>query len=564
MSRKHLALLVAAPLALGVPAMAQERPLPPTRITLPSDTLTDAASRKLDAEAGRIELPEVVVLGQDRTVRQVVSKRGTPGDKPRLLVPEYTPLSLFARRDNSRPLANDAAALRPRRLWASAAAGSFAARTADAGYSDRFEWGALRLAGWLDRSSGEFTNSQHAGGGLSGALSAPLQPGLTGRSTAALNWRHRGLHGGRQAQMKRRTWEGFWDGEADYRLDPLSTLRGGLQLAGAGVTSDTSGSRWQHAGNLFMELHGQYQRQINEITLRATARYSRESLSMEGDSLDRVSGFGQIRAELQTSLSRAWQLTAAIGLESCQADSNGSSRLAPSLHLAWIPSSRFGLSLAGWSGLQYRSFRERLAENPYMVQALPLAADDSPLSLQLRGELRPFPALLLEAGVVYGRYDGLHYWQREESTGLIALRRIGRIHLSTVQLGGRMEFNGGMALHGELEISGDHLDHAFSFDGRDHLPYRPKYSANAAWTMPLPWQMELEAMLIMKGERRRGFDLGGRLPGYILLNAGVSRRLTRGFTARLELVNLLDRDYVVWEGYKEPGLQLRGGVRWTY
>ncbi|HQI48625.1 MAG TPA: hypothetical protein PLN61_08150, partial [bacterium] len=106
-------------------AVAQERPLPPTRITLPSDTL--AARRtpaKIEADSSRIELPEVLILGRDRSVRQVESKQRSGDDLPRLIRPVYLSLSIFERRDNNRPLVNAAAAARERMYWAGAGTGS--------------------------------------------------------------------------------------------------------------------------------------------------------------------------------------------------------------------------------------------------------------------------------------------------------------------------------------------------------------------------------------------------------------------------------------------------------
>ena len=155
-------------------AAAQERPLPPARMILPSDSL--AARRtpaKLEADSSRIELPDVVVLGQDRSLRQVESKRRSGDEGPRLLRPDYSSLSIFARRDNSRPLVNAAAAARDRLIWANAATGSYTSVIADAGYSGKFPWGSARFSGWLDRSNGAFNNSRRSGGGVTATATTP-------------------------------------------------------------------------------------------------------------------------------------------------------------------------------------------------------------------------------------------------------------------------------------------------------------------------------------------------------------------------------------------------------
>jgi len=544
----------------AVLATAQERPLPPTRITLPSDSL--AAGRtptKLEADSSRIELPDVVVLGQDRSVRQVESKRRSGDEQPRLLRPEYQSLSIFARRDNSRPLVNAAAAARERLIWANAAAGSYTSVAADAGYSGKFPWGSARLSGWLDRSNGAFNNSRHADGGLAATATTPLRKELHGRAQAEMNWLNRGLHGAVLDDLNRRAVHSLLAGEADFAIDPLSSARAGLQLAGAGMSTDSSSHELQHSGDFIIGLHSSYQRQMERVTLRAHAAYSRDSFSAEPDSLDAAIGFSQIRAEVQTSLLRNLQLTAAIGYQEC---SRG--RFAPSLRLAFIPNDRWGITAAAWSGLRYVTFRERLQENPFLAHNLSMAADDSPLSLQVQSDFRPVGTMVFNFGLFHGRYDQLNYWQRDEESGFIGLHQVGNVHLTELQAGVRVGLHAGMMLQGEFHLNSDHLREAVGQGDDDRIPYRPDYRARASLGMPLPWQLQLTAQLDMVGECRRGVDQDGRLPEYILLDAGIGRKFGRHLHAEFTVKNILDRRYVVWEGYDEPGIQFMAGARWAY
>ena len=121
-----------------------------------------------------------------------------------------------------------------------------------------------------------------------------------------------------------------------------------------------------------------------------------------------------------------------------------------------------------------------------------------------------------------------------------------------------------MMLQGELHLNSDHLEEAVGRGDDDRIPYRPDYRAHASLGMPLPWQLQLNAQLEMIGERRRGLDLEGRLPEYVLLNAGVGRKFGRHLYGEVAALNILDRRYVVWEGYNEPGIQFMAKARWSY
>jgi len=557
-TRLHLAALLI--LCSALLAAAQERPLPPARMILPSDSL--AARRtpaKLEADSSRIELPDVVVFGQDRSVRQVESKRRSGDEGPRLLRPDYSSLSIFARRDNSRPLVNAAAAARDRLIWANAAAGSYTSVIADAGYSGKFTWGSARFSGWLDRSNGAFNNSRHAGGGVAATATTPLRPELHGRAQAEMSWLSRGLHGAVLPDLSRKANHSLLAGEVDFAIDPLSSARAGLQIAGAGISTDSSSRELLQSGEFVIGLHGSYQRQMERFTLRAHAAYTRESLSADPDSLDDTAGFSQIRAEVQTSLLRNLQLTAALGYQDFIRG-----RFAPSLRLAFIPNDRWGITAAAWAGLRHVSIRERLLENPYLSHGVPLAADDSPLSLQVQSDFRPVGSMVFHFGLFHGRYDQLNYWQRDDESGLIGLYQVEKIRLTELQAGVRVGLHAGMMLQGELHLNSDHLEEAVGQGDDDRVPYRPDYRARASLGMPLPWQLQLNAQLEMVGERRRGLDMEGRLPEYVLLNAGVGRKFGRHLYGELAALNILDRRYVIWEGYDEPGIQFMAKARWSY
>ncbi len=542
------------------PAMAQERPLPPTRMTLPSDTLvTGRTPAKLEADSSRIELPEVLILGRDRSVRQVESKQRSDDDQPRLIRPDYLSLSIFARRDNNRPLVNAAASARERLYWAGAGAGSYSTLNAHGGYSGKYPWGSTRLTGWFDRSNGAFHNSQHRDGGLTASATTPLRPALHGRAEAAADWLTRGLYGATLPRPTRSARLSSLEGEAEFALNPASSARAALRLAGAGVSSDTSGQEWQHTGDFTVSLQGDYQRQMERLTLRASALLQHESLSPGADTLDEAAGLSRIRAEVQTSLLAPLQLTAAAGYDAC----NGG-RFAPSLRLAWVPNDRWGLALMAWAGLRYRSYSERLRENPYLAHALPLAADDSPLSLQARADFRPAGRLLFRFGAYHGRFNRLHYWERDGATGLIGLQQTRDVSLTEFQANGEVRFDSGMTLQGELQFNSDHLQHPVLPGDDDRIPYRPDFTARAAVTLPLPWQLVLTGRLEMAGERRRGLDLAGRLPRYTLLNAGVSRNFGGRLTAGIDLDNLLNSNYVIWEGYDEPGTRIMAHIKVIY
>ncbi len=552
-------------LALTQPLTGQDRPLPPARITLPSDSLNIAvAEKKIDADSSRIELPEVVILGQDRAMRLVENKKNSSRELPRLLMPEFAPVSIWSRRDASRVVAGDARPAQTQRYWAGLTGGSHVSALADGGFWRQLARGEVRLAARMERSDGAFENSQLARAGLQARIKGPLQPNLTGEADIGYEHLEQGAHGALLPRLERSANTTSLRAAAEYRPAPDARANAALTVGNTSLNSDTSGAAWRHSDHFRLGLAGDYTRTWKHWRMTGAAAYERETLGSDRDSTDIRATRNEVRLEVQTTPFAGMRTTLGIGWQNCSADSGDLSRLAALAQVAWLPTPRWGITLAVTSGLTAINYTSRLQENPWLAHVLPLVSDDRPLAVQLKAETRPFQALAVHALAWYAQQASYSYWERNPESGLFNLRRVQDVRLSELQFGATGNITTTVRLQGSLSLNSDHLQHPGARGGDDRIPYRPDYLIRGRMEMPLPARVALEGEAELIGERRRGLELPGRLPEVFLLHARLSRAFGAHLHGHFSIRNLLNREYVIWEGYQEPGVQLFLGLRYSY
>lgn len=545
--------------------IAQERPLPPTRIVLPSDSVTVVNdAQKIEADSSRIELPEVLILGRDRSQRMVENKKNSNRELPRLLMPDYAPVSIWSRRDDSRVVAGDAAPARNRRFWAGLAGGSYASVLGDAGFWGRFPQGETRLGARLDRSNGAYRNSQHALAGVEAHVQGPVRADLDAAIDLAYDHRTMGAHGAALTDFERSGSHVTMQTSAEYRIAANRTAHGRLSLGNISLSSDTSDAAWRHSDHFTLGLAGDYTHNWDHWQLSGSASFERETLSSDRDSVDMMAVRNEIRIEAQTRPFSGLRTTVGLGWQSCATDSGDAGRLWALAQAVFMPNPRWGVTVSVTSGLTDRRYAMHVQANPYVAHVIPLLSDERPLALQLKAETRLLQKVTLYALVYHAQQKSYSYWERNASSGLFDVRRMEDVQLTELQLGGSGEISSGLRMQGSFSLNSDHLQQAGLFGKDDRLPYRPDYLLKGQVDVSLPWQLELEGRAELLGERRRGVNLPGRLPEVLLVHARLGRDFGRHLRADVNVQNLLNRDYVIWEGYREPGVQIFLGVRWSY
>ncbi len=550
-------------LAVAFPLQAQ-RTTPKTDINLPSDTtkVQPPAEKKPEPDDPKLELPDVLILGQDRYHRTVRDKKNLAPESPTLIRNQaaYEPLSTWFSRDAEKPSANQSDTLTVRQVWAKLKGGSFYTVLGEAGYWQKLLKGDALGSVWFDRSEGQFANTKYAQGGFSGKVSYELAPQVTGIARAAFNKYSRGLHTiAYQNEAKRFANHGFFAADMHYDINNISDGNLGFELGGLALQSDTSGTKVNSSDDFYYNIHFNYTAQYNKMQFSAQGKYVRETLNVTEDSLENKAALGTIGIEALQPLSTVF--SAAVGVNYDHFTLDAQSRFSPYARINLIPSPNVGFTLHVSTGLAYSTFVDYWQENTYITHAVPMRPSEETLGLQLKMDVELSEVFKLHAGYKRQWMETLYYWQADSATALIGLKPIFDARVAEIQLGAVV------ALSEKTQLQVTYIDYSDQVSEENvatemnQIPYRADFRLPIRASIQLLPDMNLTLTADFVGERKKQLGSKERLPAFGLFHVDVSKDFGETLTGLLTVNNLLDASYSMWEGYPETGIQVLAGLR---
>jgi hypothetical protein len=549
---------------LVYPVFAQE-PLvpPPTKIILPSDTtLAPLTAEKLAADSSQLELPDVVVMGQNKSLRQVDQKKGGRSEKPRLLIPDgaYGPLSSWLRRSRDRQTTSGPL-FQNQKTWMTLQAGSFSTLEARLGHWRKIHRGQAHGYVWFDQSHGEYNHSGYQQGGLAGKAEYQHSAAVKGLMQFQYDRFSRELHGATLNHYQRFGGQGGVAMQLSLDPRPLTNLQVNLDIKGMALNSDTTNHRLDESDDFYYSLSLAGRQVWSKLQVNLEARYLRETYDTRRDSISDLASFRQLHLEALYQLSSRWQASAGLGLQAMHADSAfDQTSLAPFGRIRYSPGDRFALALHGQSGLSYQPFFLRRQENPYLSHRYTMLPEESRFSLRVESEILLAAETHLQVILGKSWMDRLLYWQIDEPSGLFELTAgsgdLSEMHvIVTRSLGAASQLTLAAAAYS------DQQDPLKGSERKTYLPYRPAWQASLQGRQVLAQTWIAPAAVEYWGERHNQPQTDQRLPDFALVRAGVQKEFNRHFSFWLTLQNIIDSKYVLWERYPETGFTILAGVR---
>ncbi len=552
------------------PAKKKKPRAPATRLmpAAGADTSKAKSGRKMAVEEkdeDRLRLPEVLIYGRDTTRRIAGKKITVSPDQPELVTPPaiYEPLQAEDIEKGQRQERQQETLQKSSRIELLAFGGQFQQFGGAASFwqkTSRWTYGADISYSEL---FGQFQNSEKT------VLFAGLQLGFNPGAAAAWHLTGRfqsetyGLYGSARPLDSRERSKADVTVKGDIKLtrDTRMIVRAGLQRDRLGDFDSLKTQKQQSTENMALRLVAELQKTFSsaDVGLR---------LDMTSDYRDLPTG-----RTLQTGL-QVWQATISFmprpwvslhlspGFTLSRSDTVEQGRFSPRLRMMLSPHPKFFATFQFRQGLDYVPFREFLTANAYLnLNALP-----QPRELRwfaaAGAEWRMSKHLVLAFRYQRQRVNGFQYAQRD-SAGTFELRQAD-VRLAGLSINLRYETNKNLKWTVGLNM----LEDAIYTDGRLltllDLPYRPEteipvevvYTPTASWT--------LQANLLWMGRRKVNLATQREISGFAEMGAQVSYRFGSHVEAFLQIKNILNETYVLWEGYRELGFHLMGGLqaRW--
>ncbi len=557
---------------------------PKTRVTLPKDSTKTKAGQKgksqnQKAKDERLELPDVLIYGEDSERRVAGEKITISGDQPELVNPSATYDPVKAR--DIQPAAERRQYQQELRRSQSTQAGL---RVHGGQYEQIGVAGSLwqslpsfnyGLDAIVDHTGGQFENSQRDNVTLGGRIG--FGSGSRGRTRfeGRFSTLRYGLHGAVADSTYKRdvdTSELLYAGQYFLTSTLQTTLEAGFQTADLQDKVDTLATLPLNVDNTRYKLG---------IEIKQTIGGSEISLSGSTIS-DKAEGAINDSAEVklhEASLGFDFNLgpklntTIALDYTRSELGSEIQTRLRPSVRLFLIPVEKIAATLSFTSGLSYRPWTDMFSTNPYISPFSRPRPENKVWDISAGIDWRLTPSFIVKGRFERKKINGLNFFLRD-TEGAYTLN-FDEFVLGLASIGGRLQVNDQL----KAEFSFNIFDDSYkigegNFQGIFDVPYRGEFRAPLNIEYSPTEKLSLETNVAWIGDRRisilpdevlpDGTPVFLKLPSYIYGGFNINYRISEQFGIFASANNILNDAYARWENYQEMGFNALGGFTATW
>ncbi|MDZ7371590.1 MAG: hypothetical protein ONB12_10520 [candidate division KSB1 bacterium] len=514
-------------------------------VVSPSDS---AAQQKPEPAEPLLELPEVLIIGQDAYHRLTKEKKSlTPETPQAIALPDryeaaaVAPQKRLAAVETSFP-----------RVYALLQGGSSYYFYGLAGYHHLFERGEVIGNAAFQRGNGHYRNSRTGEGGV--RIQGNYQLTEKTHLVSAADYERWGYGlqstGYYRTDAERNGGHGGFRASLDYQHTQTLTGRVNVEFGGMALQSDTANIRVERSSDFFSRLGAGAKFRRGRLILEAHAAYMHESYDHENRT--QLLDLGDLMFCAASSFGKAATATLGVKLTSFSADSASGSRIAPVASIVIVPNERFAASLKIDGGLTPVTMTDYRRENPFIAHSATIRPQEDKLRLQGDWQLAVSGALMIQGGFERRLAAALPAFEADSANGLLNLSWLDNVEMTSTRVGLRAKFG----RTGEASVLfidySDDLDHTSAVGS--NIPYLPDYSLPFEVTVGLPAGVRLNASAELIGRRRVTMQSRETLAPRFRMNVRLSKPIAGVAEAFVDCRNLFDDRSQQWQGYREPGL----------
>jgi len=540
---------------------------PPSRMGVPSDSVqagTAESPQQTTPSRPQMELPEVLIQGENRRTYIATNKESVVHESPVLLKPDAPSqvISTWFQLQESKPPIE---AVRPdvlRSLWGEIQGGSNATFLGNLGYWQEFGEFTFHGQGWFDRTDGQYLNSQYANGGGDIKLDYRATESILGSVTGGYEHYNRGMHGAAISDVTREVSSIDAGGNFQLGLSENATANIAVNAIHTQLQSDSGSTILNKTNNALYQVDGEFLTQLWGMQFGVSGNLLYESLKNQHEAGHSEATFGEVGIESLFPISGS--LSAEIGVKYQSAwneITNTSDLIAPYGRINFTPGNNIGFSAAVNTGYEYLTYSHYWKENPYVAHSTLLSPNEIEWGAELYADVQIASGLIIHGGIYHSRNPSLQYWQRVDSTGFFNRMQAEDVRLTELEAGIEWQLGEFINLRSSLETYTAQYPSDSPSAGVHYIPYRPWVRLPVQATITLPSEFELTVDGLISEKRYVDFNSLTELPRYGSASATISRTFAENYTVSLTGKNLLNTSYEVWEQYPEPGMQIFLGFR---
>ncbi len=524
--------------------------------------------RKLSPQddAPKLELPDVLIYGPDRSARTEGDKLDRTGDDLKLIAPtsDYRSRVIDQTVDHQKDLYTTPAKGPGRRLLLQSAVGRFQKFDVLAGFQQEADAYNFSLQGSYDRSEGQFDNSQYYQTALKGHVAARLSPQMVLSGQANWGMSQYGLYAAGDGRMQREINQGNFRIAAKWSPIADQIYDGAIYFHQARFRDRDSSVFRSTINEKMLGIMAAFQTKSSLVPIFVTAKYEFSQLSDDTDS-SQTQGFLQLKSWLFYSYKQLLVVKPAVVLEYFAAgDSFAKNLLVPELDITATPTPSLGLFFKAGAGYYPGNHSDRLGQNSFVVGQLDFIPSQRQLELQFGLEYALSAVTSLRCELLHQRWARYGYFLRESDGGWYRMSALDRVTLNQVDLRATANLSPRFKMDGGLQLAFAAVNNDTLAGSKLHLPYLQPWRVPIHAYYTIDSATQLRATLVGIGARYIALTGNRTLDPVALLSLRLERQLHKKITGYVEGRNLLNQHYAVWQGYPAQRLYFELGVNGSW
>ncbi|MBD3290831.1 hypothetical protein GF337_18635 [candidate division KSB1 bacterium] len=514
-----------------------------------------AQQQENEEEKTKLNLPDVIIYGQERTVRKAGSKLNTNQEKPNLLDldVEYQSSTLKARPGGDKLMMTNGNPEFGSATSANMQYGNFNAQFLQLNHAREFEQADYNVSALYQHSDGQYRNSRFSIANGRTHVGWNARENLNFAFDAEYLYRDYGMHGAVLNDLSRKVTHAHGEFSSHWDISENSTADVQVQLGRFELLNENA-NNLSDAEESTIKFIADYKQALRKIQLNVRTKFWNNQLS----NINRNLNFFILESVLIYPLGQSVSINPALAVERV---SDYESRVSPGLEIVFTPHPKLGISAKANRYLKPHLFHDFWQDNHYLNASIPHTMSDIKLNSEMTVQYQIVQNLAIRAVVSHKQISDYYYWQNDSLTNLFQLARFNDISLSQAIFGFHYNVADRVMLRADIMYTDGSIDDEISGSDRKEIPYLAKFRIPFELRINFNKATVFSAQALWTGPRRTSVFTDREIDSYVLLSAQFERMLFSHFSAYVGGDNLLDDEFMMWENYPHTGLQFYFGIR---
>ena len=535
-----------------------------TKKTPPDTTKKSVEKLQPKDEKPKLELPDVLIYGTDRSVRKSGDKLDRSYDDAKLVAPisDYQPLTENLKFENQKGYFEYQKKGIDSRTVVQLNAGRFQQFNIEAGQWRETENYNYSVFGKYDRSDGQYDNSQHYQGLINGQFGIRLSPNFVISSQGDYRLSDYGLYGAPVADLHRNKSGGKAKIDALWSLTAEQSADLSVYFQQNNCKDDDGNDYNSKLEQRTIGLVSLYQTKYRSIPIFIRGLYEYQKLNQVTNETINTQNYLQLKSWSSFKIKKYFIIKPGIQFENLDVNDSLSKYLvSPEIEIIAMPVPKVGLLLKGTRGFSPINYADLCEKSPFLSYKMNFVPMKKDLELKLGIEYNPTSRVSLSGEIIRQNWKNYAYWSRDTGIGLFKLNSINKATLtalnfqSSFTLSSKINFDAGIQIHFD-EIKDDSVA-----NNNNRVPYLERF--RIPFNFEYKFDKATQALLTFQwiSPRYANLDKDVKLASFGLLSVYLEKQLIKNISVFIEGNNLLNQKYEYWQGFPGMGFYFEVGFK---